>query len=35
MVGHRRKRKAVQHLSGGIIKQVLVKEGELVRKVRP
>lgn len=32
MVAIDTKRKAVQHLSGGIIKQVLVKEGELVKE---
>ncbi len=29
------KRKAVQHLSGGIVKQVLVKEGALVKEGQP
>ena len=29
------KRKAVQHLSGGIVKQVLVKEGTLVKEGQP
>ena len=29
------KRKAVQHLTGGIIKQVLVKEGDLVKEGQP
>ncbi len=29
------KRKAVQHLSGGIIKQVLVREGDLVQEGQP
>lgn len=35
MVAIDTKRKAVQHLSGGIIKQVLVKEGELVKEGQP
>jgi protease secretion system membrane fusion protein len=29
------KRKAVQHLSGGIVRQVLVREGEVVREGQP
>lgn len=29
------KRKAVQHLSGGIVKQVLVREGDMVREGQP
>jgi len=35
MVAIDTKRKAVQHLSGGIIQQVLVKEGELVKEGQP
>ncbi len=35
MVAIDTKRKAVQHLSGGIIKQVLVKEGDLVKEGQP
>ena len=35
MVTIETKRKAVQHLSGGIVKQVLVKEGQLVKSGDP
>lgn len=35
MVAIDTKRKAVQHLSGGIVKQVLVREGDLVQQGQP
>lgn len=35
MVALDTKRKSVQHLSGGVIKQVLVREGDLVREGQP
>lgn len=35
MVAIDTKRKAVQHLTGGIVKQVLVREGEVVREGQP